>query len=105
MNITFTAFLPAIATGVAAGLIFWGGLWWTVRQLANHPHPALIMLVSFVIRSVIVIGAFYWMMNAHWEQLAVALLAFMSIRMVLAKTLTKQLWSPSTLRQNDGNRS
>ena len=42
--------LAGLAIGVAIGLLFFGGLWWTTQRLVTSLHPARLMLVSFAAR-------------------------------------------------------
>ena len=41
----------ALGTGVVLGAVFFGGLWWTVRQGAACQRPALLFLSSFLLRT------------------------------------------------------
>lgn len=49
-----TEILRSAAGGVLLGLLYFGGLWWTVRRLAVVRSPALLALGSFVLRTVLV---------------------------------------------------
>lgn len=52
-----TADIPALfdilvgfSIGVAVGLLFFGGLWWTTQRVVASPCPARLMLFSFAAR-------------------------------------------------------
>ena len=44
--------------GLAAGVFFYGGLWFTVRHLPVSRYRALLMLASFGIRTLVVLSGF-----------------------------------------------
>jgi F1F0 ATPase subunit 2 len=77
----FMAFL----VGVGAGIVYFGGLWWTVRQLPFVRQPALLTLGSFIIRTGISLTAFYLASGGHWERILVNLLGFIVMRGFLVR--------------------
>ena len=50
--------LPVVG-GAVLGLVFYCGLWWTVRRAATFQHPGLSMLTSMLLRMGITLGGFY----------------------------------------------
>jgi F1F0 ATPase subunit 2 len=85
--------LLATATGLALGLLFYGGLWWTVRQVSELRHPALTLLASLLLRSGVVLAGFYWVAGGDWRRLLLCLLGFLIGR--LAVTWATRLPSPA----------
>jgi F1F0 ATPase subunit 2 len=53
-----TTNLLAAFGGFLLGLIFFGGLWLTVKRGLASPRPALLFLTSSLLRTAIVIGGF-----------------------------------------------
>nr|WP_320147708.1 ATP synthase subunit I [uncultured Anaeromusa sp.] len=51
--------LGSVIAGSMAGGLFFGGLWWTVQQLAHTKHANFLLLVSFVLRAAAVMGGGY----------------------------------------------
>ncbi|WP_394699723.1 ATP synthase subunit I [uncultured Anaeromusa sp.] len=49
-------FAIAFAGGLAAGGIFFGGLWWTVRRVVFVKYPVRVLLGSFILRTVVFLG-------------------------------------------------
>jgi F1F0 ATPase subunit 2 len=47
--------LAAGAFGLALGTVFFAGLWGTIRLLPGTRYPALLILVSFFLRSAVVV--------------------------------------------------
>jgi F1F0 ATPase subunit 2 len=71
--------------GFALGLFFYGGLWFTIRALPASRHPALLMLVSFWVRTAAVIVGFLLTMDRRWQNAAVCLAGFVLARFVSAR--------------------
>lgn len=77
--------------GIALGIIFFGGLWLTVKKAVTSTKPALFILVSFVIRISLVLLGFYFITAGNWQKLLMALAGFIIARfLVIHFTKTKQ---------------
>lgn len=68
--------MDALIAGVLLGTLFFGGLWWTVRQGVVATRPALWFLGSLLLRAGIVLAGFYFVAGGHWERLLLCLLGF-----------------------------
>jgi F1F0 ATPase subunit 2 len=75
----------AFLVGMGAGVIYFGGLWWTVRQLPFTRQPGLLTLGSFLVRTGISLTAFYLASGGRWERILISLLGFMIIRSFLVR--------------------
>ncbi len=73
----------ALLTGVILGLIFFGGLWWTVKKGVRSPHPALWFFGSLMIRTGIVIAGLFLIGRGHWERMIVCFLGFIIARYIV----------------------
>ncbi len=82
MNETLTLALAWLA-GAGLGVIFFGGLWWTVRKGASSRRPALWFFGSALARMGIALAGFYLVAGGQWERLAVCLLGFVMARLVV----------------------
>jgi F1F0 ATPase subunit 2 len=83
--------VAAFAAGLALGAFYFTALWRTVRQLPLAKSPASMMLGSFIIRMVVVMAGFYFVMSGeHWERLATAMLGFFIMRKILTYHLAPQ---------------
>ncbi|WP_317203639.1 ATP synthase subunit I [Janthinobacterium sp.] len=71
--------------GAALGLIFFAGLWWTVRRAGVAASPGLFFLASMLLRSAAVLGGFYLVGGAHWQRLLACLLGFTLARAVVLR--------------------
>ncbi len=82
MNETLILVLAFIA-GVALGIIFFGGLWLTVKKMVNATMPGLWVLGSFALRMGIVLTAFYFIGAGNWQRLMTCLLGFIMARFLV----------------------
>ena len=77
--------LLAVSLGVGLGVIFFGGLWWTVRKGLTSKQPAFWFLGSMLLRTGIVLAGFYFVANQHMERLVACLLGFVIARLVVTQ--------------------
>jgi F1F0 ATPase subunit 2 len=82
MNESVTLVL-AWVWGLLLGVMFFGGLWWTVRTGISSPWPALWLLGSLLLRMSVVLAGFYYVSRGQWERLVMCLLGFVMARLVV----------------------
>ena len=82
MNETLSLAL-GLVTGVLLGLMFFGGLWWTIRKGVSSEQPALWFFGSLLLRTSITLAGFYLIARGNWERLLVCLLGFIMARLVV----------------------
>jgi F1F0 ATPase subunit 2 len=82
MNETFNL-MPALATGLLTGAIFFGGLWWTVRKWVSAKKSALWFLGSLLLRMGIVVAGFIWVSDGQWERFLACLPGFVLMRFIV----------------------
>jgi F1F0 ATPase subunit 2 len=75
----------AFSAGVGLGLCYFGGLWWTVQQLATARHPALWLIGSFVVRASVSLAGFYAVLSGGAARLMVCLVGFFAVRTILVR--------------------
>lgn len=69
------------AVGGLLGLVVFGGLWLTVRDIDRARHPAVRMLGSLLLRLGLVVGVFYLLVDyGRWQHVVAALLGFMLVK-------------------------
>ncbi len=85
MHILAINLMPAAVAGAALGLLYFGGLWLTVRRISCSARPALLMFGSFVVRLLAALCGFYLVMNGSWERLLACLAGFLAVRLVLTR--------------------
>ena len=82
MNDNLTLLLAWAAGGVL-GMIFFGGLWWTVRKGLSSQRPALWFFGSLLLRMSIVLAGLYFVGGGRWERLVLCLVGFVMARLVV----------------------
>ena len=75
----------ALLAGVASGLLFFGGLWWTIRRGLGSATPAAWFIGSFVLRTGIVVPGFYFVCDGDWRRLLACTLGFLAARSMLMR--------------------
>jgi F1F0 ATPase subunit 2 len=75
----------SLITGVALGVIFFGGLWWTVRKGTGARRPALWFAASLLLRTGIVLAGFYFLGRGDWMRMAACLVGFIAARLLVMR--------------------
>lgn len=76
-----TSLSLVLLAGVAFGLFFYGGLWWTIQKGVISKVPALWFLVSGVLRTMVVLTGFYYIGSGSWKKMLTCFLGFLIARM------------------------
>lgn len=85
-----TTLTLALLAGMALGVFFFAGLWWTVRKGLVAANPALWFLGSFLLRTAVVLAGFYGVGANDWRRLLAALAGFVLARVLLTRQLSPQ---------------
>ncbi len=88
MTELLTGLLAALG-GLVLGLFYFAGLWFTLQRLPGHPHPALWVAGSFILRLAVSASGFYLILgpDRSLTRLGIALLAFLAVRVMLVRHL------------------
>ena len=78
------------AAGLVLGGFYFTALWQTVRRLPSTASPVRLMLGSLFLRMAVLTAGFYFVMGAHWERLAAALVGVVVMRKILTYRLGPQ---------------
>jgi F1F0 ATPase subunit 2 len=89
MNETWILGLAAVA-GLALGVIFYGGLWLTIRHGTSSPRPAFWFLISALLRMGVALAGFYFVGGGVWQRLVACLVGFIVARLLVMR------WLPTT---------
>jgi F1F0 ATPase subunit 2 len=87
MTVTVLEIGTAFLGGTAIGLLFFGGLYWTVRRLPSAKRPWLWMTTSFWLRTAVAGLAFYGVAAGRWERVLVSLVGFLLVRTVMLRKI------------------
>ena len=77
--------LGVLAVGMVLGLVFFGGLWWTLRRGLASAHPARWFVLSLLVRVAVVLGGLYLAGAGQWQRLLVCLLGFGLARLLVLR--------------------
>jgi F1F0 ATPase subunit 2 len=88
--------------GVLLGILFFGGLWWTVRRGVSSKHPAFLFVGSTLLRTGVVLAGFYFVSGGRWERILACLLGFVIARFIIVR-LTHLVKKPSYLAEKAGD--
>lgn len=86
--------------GLGLGVVFFGGLWWTVRRGITSPRPALLFFSSLLLRMSITLAGFYWVADGHWQRMLACLLGFVIARLILMRVLGPSLRHAAPLQES-----
>jgi F1F0 ATPase subunit 2 len=85
MNIFLIA--SRLVLGVALGIFFYAGLWFTVKRLSHARHPALLTLGSFWARTIIVLAGFVALIEHSWQYALAVFAGFIAGRLLTSQFL------------------
>jgi F1F0 ATPase subunit 2 len=79
MNETLNITLVFIV-GLALGVLFFGGLWFTVKKAMTAKIPAVWIFASFFFRISITLIGFYFVSSGNWKRFLVCVAGFIVAR-------------------------
>jgi F1F0 ATPase subunit 2 len=79
--------IMALLAGVLLGIIFYGGLWWTIRRSVSAKTLNVWLIGSFPFRAIIAAGGFYLVSRGDWRSLLACLLGFLIARVCVTLLL------------------
>jgi F1F0 ATPase subunit 2 len=97
-----------LTIGLAAGVLYFAGLWWTVQKLTRVRRPAVLTLASFLFRTVGVVAVFAITTQGRWEQLIMCLIGFFAARIVFLRRIrppAHEERSPAAAINREGTRA
>ena len=92
----------ACLAGNAIGMLFFVGLWWTLREGLRSKVPALWFVGSLMVRVTGAMAGFYLVSGHHWERLLACLLGFVVARLMVTR-FTRAATKPVCLEQESGH--
>ncbi len=77
------ALILALLAGGLLGTIFFGGLWWTIRQGMASKQPAALFFASLLLRTGIALAGFYLVARGDWRRVLACLVGFFLARILI----------------------
>jgi len=92
--------MTAFCGGTALGMIFFGGLWFTVRKIAQNGMSAVWLMLSFMVRTGITLSGLYFIAGTSWRLMMISLLGFVIARHIVTRLTKLKTWqvNPSSKR-------
>ena len=97
------ALTVALLVGAFLGVVFFGGLWWTVQKGVTSERPEFWFLGSLLLRTSMILAGFYFVSQGHWSRLVACLLGFLIARVVVMKWLTRTPAEGQTFLEKETN--
>jgi F1F0 ATPase subunit 2 len=94
MIIEILILVLALMAGGLLGVIFFGGLWWTIKKGVDSKRPALLFVGSMLLRTSVTLAGFYFIGHDNLERVLVCLVGFVLARIAITK-ITKKTEKPS----------
>lgn len=87
--------LFSLLIGVLLGLVFFGGLWWTVQRAMTSDRVGLWFFGSLLVRTVIVLAGFYLVCGDDWQRWLAAVFGFGLARVAVTRLTVTRLIRPN----------
>lgn len=94
LTIPAVELMLAGAAGALLGLLFFGGLWWTLRRAFGSPRPALWVGGSLLLRMAGAAAGFVLVSAGDWRRLVSCLIGFWAARWLIVRLTTHQEAQP-----------
>jgi F1F0 ATPase subunit 2 len=75
----------SIAAGFVLGWFYFWTLWLTLQRIPNAQQPGLLMFGSYLVRTFVLLGSFYFIMDGQWPRLLAMLIGFIIARMMMIR--------------------
>jgi F1F0 ATPase subunit 2 len=96
----FVYTILVFTAGLALGILFFGGLWLTIKKMSTPKMPSLFFIASFVFRMGVVLLGFYFIAANNWQNMLVCLLGFIIARFVIMR-ITKPSQQIYTIKNDE----
>ena len=73
--------------GMPLGIIYFGGLWVTVRLVPRVSNPRILLLTSFILRMAILLAGIWFVLRAGPLAFAASLCAILLVRFFMIRTV------------------
>ncbi len=73
----------ALPAGIALGVMFFGGLWWTIQRGTASASPVRWFFGSLLLRMSLTLAGLYYAAGHNWLRLLVCLLGFVMARLAV----------------------
>jgi len=82
-----TRLILCALAGAGLAVLFFGGLWWTVRRSMTSKWPGLWVFISLIVRMAMILTGFYLVAGGHWQRLVACLIGLVAARTLLTRLI------------------
>ncbi len=76
-----------LAVGLVLGLVYFGGLWITVRHVVHSSIPAVILLASWLGRTALLLAGLWLVSSGRLQAVLAFMIGFLVARFILIQQL------------------
>ena len=84
----------ALFCGLPLGVFYFGGLWWTIGRAVVSNSPAVWFLGSLLLRTIVVMAAFFWVSQGDWRRTLSCLFGFLMARTAIQRLRSRPKGTP-----------
>lgn len=66
--------------GILSGILFFGGLWYTVKKGVRLRNPFFLFAGSFIVRTAVTMAVFYYISDGSWQRILICTAGFVAAR-------------------------
>jgi F1F0 ATPase subunit 2 len=103
MNIVILTALALLA-GISIAIVFFAGLWWTVRKATSSRQPGILFAGSFMLRTALALSGFYLVGSGSFSRLTACLAGFIVGRMLVKGIFNQEHLAIEVQPLNGGTR-
>lgn len=82
--------LVGFIAGIVLGGIFFGGLYLTVTRLERSGNPAVLMIISLIVRMAVLLSGIYYLSQGDWRRIVGTLAGVMVSRFILIRLVREE---------------
>lgn len=76
--------------GVILGIVYFGGLYFTVVNINKAKYPGLLMALSFILRMAVLLGVFFYISKNGYKNMIFALIGVIIVRIMMTLNFKNQ---------------
>ena len=69
--------------GIGLGIVFFGGLYWTVQKLPDAKHPSLLMSASLLFRMAALLGVLFYVSKGGYKAILFTMAGMLLVRLAM----------------------
>lgn len=83
--------------GIALGIVYFGGLYFSIQKMTKAKYPSLIMTLSFILRMAILVGVFFYLSKGGYQDMLFGLLGVLLVRIIMTFMMKEQ--NPNSVKK------